>query len=201
MEHEQEALSPLHHCNFVSQCPCTCFWKEICFPQALCFQLGAAPQVNLNCEWTEGVATADEEQVKIPNAYNASWEAGSRHCDVCSGQWGLQIGRILSYIWEQHMRTGEERRQNLTRTLLCLTSQFISLPWGGGSHSSSYLPGIHPGTTNCKPFKLNSDKEELLLACPKLLLFIYFVVLCDKLDTVPDAGNKVESQRFVLMQR
>lgn len=47
----------------------------------------------------------------------------------------FQIWRILNYLWEQHMKAGKERRQNLTRTSLCLTLQVTGHPWGGGSDS------------------------------------------------------------------
>lgn len=167
-----KGLSPVYYHNFVLKCPCIRFRKEICFPQGFCFHSGAAPLVNLDymnwlTAWPLQICWIGENL----NACDASWEAVSRCCDVYSVQWGLQIWRILNYLWEEHMRTGKERRQNLTRTLLCLTWQFTGHPWGGGRDSSSYLPGICPWTTNCKPFKQNSDKKELLLACPKLLFF------------------------------
>ena len=165
-----KGLSLPYRANFVLKCPRICFRKDICFQQVV-LSAGVSTTVNFDC-------------VNWPTVWPLQtwWVAEDCECLRCflrSKARLSQIWRILNCLWEQHMRRGKERTQTLTRTLLCLTSQVTGRPWGGGSDSSSYLPGTCPWTTNCKPFKLNSDKKGRLQACPKLLLFIYFVVLCD----------------------
>lgn len=203
-----KGLSPLHPGNFVEACPCRVLGRKSLSHSSFAFHRELKGLIltvcidHMNwwlghCRWWRG------ENCECLRCF---LPAVSRLWDVYSVQWGLHKRTILNYLWEQHMSTGRERRRDLTRTLLCLTLQFIGHPWGGGSDSPPKPPGIHPWTTDCKPFKQNSDKEELLPACPKLLCFvlfrfIYCRVFCDELDTVSEVESKGESQRSVLIQR